>query len=120
MKSFSFLSFSIIPSCFNTYLLCNSTVFSDIIHDLTDYADRVYRVDSKLDDIKFKSISFYVSEVITTDSCVYRDLVGFKVFVEDSEFYSFLFDYQSFPDGSGLPEAVGKALENFLKESLYG
>lgn len=120
MKSFSFLSFSIIPSCFNTYVLCNSTVFSDIISDLSDHANRVYRVDRKLDEFKFKSISFYVSEVITSDDCIYRDLVGFKVFVEDSEFYGFLFDCQSFPDGSGLPEAVGKALENFLKETLYG
>lgn len=120
MKSFSFLSFSIIPTCFTTYVLCNSYVFSDIISDLSDHADRVYRVDRNLDEFKFKSISFYVSEVTTTDDCIYRDLVGFKVFVEDTEFYGFLFDCQSFPDGAGLPVAVGKALEDFLKDSLYG
>lgn len=121
MKSFSFLSFSIIPSCFSTYILTSDRIFTDIIKDLTDYSDRVYRVDLNLDDFYFKSISFFVSQVFTTDDyCDYRNLVGFKVFVDDDVKYQSLFDFKSFPDGSGLPEAVGKALNQFLKENLYG
>lgn len=120
MKSFNFLSYSIIPSCYCTYVLTTDSIFSDIIKDLSDYSDRVIRVDLKLDDIYFKSISFFVSQVLTTDYCDYRDLVGFKVFVDDDVKYQSLFDFKSFPDGSGLPEAVGKALNQFLKENLYG
>lgn len=120
MKSFSFLSYSIIPSCYCTYLLTSDRIFSDIIKDLNDHCDRIIRVNFNLQDPNFKSISFFVSEVKTTDDLFYHDLVGFKVFVDDDVKYQSLFDFKSFPDGSGLPEAVGKALNQFLKENLYG
>jgi len=131
MKNFYFLRFShcnLNP----TFINVSSSVFNDLVTDFEDFVSKSFHHGSLKhvnandfilkNDPVFQSLHvILIPSLCNEEGCIFYDILGFELGADDNSFYSFLFDFKTFPDGSGLPEAVGKVLNQLEKEySYYG
>lgn len=129
MRYFYFLRFShcnVNP----TYINVSNSVYNDLVTDFDDFVSISFHHGSLkyvnadefilANDPVFQSLQVVlIPSLYNDEGIIFYDILGFKLGCDDKNFYSFLFDFKTFPDGSGLPEAVGKVLSQLEKEYTY-
>ena len=124
MSKFYFIRFS---HCglHPVFINVSKSVFHDLSEDYELFFHDMKHVsaDSFIQSVSedFKSLHVLLMPSMYSDSDLisYYDIFGFELTTYEDANYHFLFDFTTFPDGSGLPEEVGHVVKQLEKEYGY-